>query len=103
MDDFDLNLSDAPWKQYAEERKPDSDNKCYLVAALWLTENASLPEFTARHVFTLFRAMKWNEQSDFVQPIRKMKQKNSYFTNPSAKTWKLTGPGRDAARAVKVK
>ena len=103
MDDFDLNQSDIPWKQFAVERQPDSDNKCYLVAALWLSENAALSEFSARHVFTLFRAMKWNEQSDFVQPMRKMKQKSSYFTNPSSKTWKLTGPGLDAARAVKAK
>ena len=100
MDDLDLSQGDKPWKEFASERGGKNDNDHYLLASLWLTENANLPEFGVGHVFTLFRAMQWSEQSDFSQPMRTMKSKKSYFSHPSKKTWKLTGPGLDAARAI---
>lgn len=97
---FDLNVSDKPWKEFAAGRSLKTEYEKYLLASLWITENAGKPEFTLGHVFTLFRAMKWNEQSDFSQPLRKMKSASSYFENPTSKTWKLTGLGLDAARAI---
>jgi hypothetical protein len=100
MDDFDLSVSDKPWKDFWAEYAPKSDNERYLLAALWVTENANTPEFSIAHIFTLFRAAKWNEQVDFSQPIRLMKNKSSYFLNPSRGKWKLTQPGLDAARAI---
>jgi hypothetical protein len=100
MDDLDLSQGDKPWKEFASERGGKNDNDHYLLASLWLTESANLPEFGVGHVFTLFRAMQWSEQSDFSQPMRTMKSKKSYFSHPSKKTWKLTGPGLDAARAI---
>jgi hypothetical protein len=100
MDDLDLSQGDKPWKEFASERGGKNDNDHYLLASLWLTECANLPEFGVAHVFTLFRAMQWSEQSDFSQPMRLMKSKKSYFSHPSKKTWKLTGPGLDAARAI---
>jgi hypothetical protein len=100
--DFDLNQGDQSWKDFASARTTEGDKECYLVAALWLTEKAKLSEFTAAQIFTLFRAMKWNEQTDFTQPLRILRKRDSYFTNPTPKTWKLTGPGLDAARAVKT-
>ena len=102
LPDFDLNLSDKPWKEFASERSPKTDNDKYLLASLWITENAAVPEFTIAHVFTCFRAMQWPEQSDFSQPMRLMKSKKSYFTSTETKKWKLTGPGTEAARAVKA-
>lgn len=102
LPDFDLNLSDKPWKEFANERAPKTDNDKYLLASLWITENAGLPEFTIAHVFTCFRAMLWSEQADFSQPMRKMSSKKSYFTSTDAKKWKLTGPGIEAARAIKA-
>jgi hypothetical protein len=100
MDDFDLSASDKPWKDFMAEYAPKSDNEKYLLAALWVTEKAGVPEFSIGHIFTLFRAAKWNEQADFSQPIRLMKNKSSYFLNPSRKKWKLTQPGLDAARLI---
>jgi hypothetical protein len=101
MDDLDLSLGTKAWKEFAAEKAPKSDPDKYLVAALWLTESASIPEFGITHIFTCFRAAGWPEQRDFSQPMRQMKSKKSYFTNPSKKMWKLTGPGLDAARVVK--
>lgn len=102
LPDFDLNLSDKPWKEFANERAPKTDNDKYLLASLWITENGGMPEFTIAHVFTCFRAMQWAEQSDFSQPMRMMKSKKSYFTSTESKKWKLTGPGIEAARAIKA-
>ena len=100
LDTFDLSVSDKPWKDFAAEHVPKTDNEKYLLAALWVTENANTPEFSIAHIFTLFRAAKWSEQVDFSQPIRLMKNKSSYFLNPSRGKWKLTQPGLDAARAI---
>jgi hypothetical protein len=102
LTDFNLDLGDVNWKDFATARAPKSDNEKYLLAALWITEKAKVPEFSVNHVFTCFRGMKWKEQVDFSQPIRYMKSKNSFFSHPSPKTWKLTQPGLHAARAVKV-
>lgn len=101
MTDFDLNSGDKSWRDYATSKNPKTENEKYLLAALWITENANVTDFSVSHVFTCFRAMKWPEQVDFSQPMRQMKSKDSYFSHPSRKTWKLTQPGLDAARAVK--
>lgn len=101
LTDFDLTSGDMSWKDFANARAPKTENEKYLLAALWITEKANVSDFTVSHVFTCFRALKWNEQADFSQPLRQMKSKDSYFSHPSRKTWKLTQPGVDAARAVK--
>jgi hypothetical protein len=102
LPEFDLNLSDKPWKDFASERAPKTDNDKYLLASLWITENAGVPEFSIPHVFTCFRAVQWTEHADFSQPMRMMKSKKSYFTGTDSKKWKLTGPGIEAARAIKA-
>ena len=101
LPDFNLNLSDKPWKAFASERALKTENDKYLLASLWITENAGVPQFTIPHVFTCFRAMQWTELTDFSQPLRMMKSKKSYFTSTESKKWKLTGPGAEAARAIK--
>lgn len=100
IDKFDLTVSDKPWKDFAAEHAPQTDYEKYLLAARWVTENANTPDFSLGHIFTCFRAVKWPEQADFSQPLRKMKQNNSYFENPTPKTWKLTQIGLDAAKAI---
>jgi hypothetical protein len=101
LNDFDITTGDIGWKDFANARAPKNESEKYLLAALWTTEKANIPDFTISHIFTCFRAMKWNEQIDFSQPMRQMKLKDSYFSHPTRKTWKLTHPGLDAARAVK--
>lgn len=102
LNEFDLNLSNKPWREFAKERSPKTENDKYLLASLWITENSRTPEFTTAHVFTCFRAMQWPEQSDFSQPMRMMKSRKSYFAKTESKKWKLTGPGIEAARAIKA-
>jgi hypothetical protein len=70
LNDFDLSVSDEPWTEFANASSPKTENEKYLVASLWITENAGIAEFGITHVFTCFRAMKWKEQTDFSQPMR---------------------------------
>lgn len=102
LSDFDLTVGDVSWKDFASTCAPKSDDEKYLVAALWITEKAGILEFSIPQIFTCFRAMKWNEPADFSQPIRRMKLRQSYFSKPNKKVWKLTQPGLDAAHAVKT-
>jgi hypothetical protein len=90
----------VPWKEFAATKNPKTDTECYLVAAQWITEQAKMENFIMNNIFSCFRAMKWNEQKDFSQPMRLMKSKKSYFDNPTRKTWKLTGIGLEAAQAI---
>ncbi|HXR37582.1 MAG TPA: hypothetical protein VN776_00730, partial [Terracidiphilus sp.] len=73
LTEFDLTAGTTNWRDFAGARAPKSDNEKYLLAALWITEEAKVADFTVGHVFTCFRAMKWNEQVDFSQPLRQMK------------------------------
>ena len=102
LSELDLTAGEG-WKNFAERHLPQKDNEKYLLAALWLTEEAGFHTFTPDHIFTCFRAMGWREQKDFWQPIRLMKSKRSYFESPSRGVWKLTaGAGIPAARAIKT-
>lgn len=104
ISDLDLNGSDGVgWKDFAERKNPHSANEKYLLAAAWLAEHGSLENFTVDHIFTCFRAMGWEEQKDFGQPLRAMKSKKSYFENPSRGQWKLTRVGLEAAKAIAQK
>ena len=100
LSDFPLDISDVHWQDYAKQKNPKTEHEKYLVAAEWITKNAGNEVFSANHVFSCFRAMSWSEMKDFTQPMRQMKSKNSYFENPSRKSWKLTGLGLKAATAI---
>ncbi len=95
-----LDAGDVTFKDYCEQKKPKADNDKYLVAAAWLAKHGGHPIFTASQIFTCFRAMGWNEQADFMQPVRLMKMKKSYFEKAARKSWKLTQVGMSAAKAI---
>ncbi|MGB7591715.1 MAG: hypothetical protein WCD04_06660 [Terriglobia bacterium] len=98
-----LDAGDVTFKDYCAQRQPDSDNDKYLVAAAWLTKHGGHPTFTASQVFTCFRAMGWNEQADFMQPVRLMMKNKSYFEKAGRYDWKLTQVGMDASEAIRPK
>lgn len=97
---LNLDAGDVKFKDYCAQKNPASDNDKYLVAAAWLTEHGGHVNFTANQLFACFRAMNWSEQKDFMQPVRVMMRKKSYFEKVTQKTWKLTGVGLTAAKAV---
>lgn len=100
---LDLSAGSVAFKDYCEQKQPGTDNDRYLVAAAWLANHGGHAEFSASQLFTCFRAMGWNEQVDFMQPVRKMKQKKSYFERTSERNWKLTQVGMAAAEAIAPK
>lgn len=84
------------WKDYAAKKSPRTLDEKYLVAAGWVTKHGGQEVFTIPHIFSCFRAMKWEEQADFSQPIRRLKSTNSYFDVLKRGQWKLTGLGIEA-------
>lgn len=104
LNDFDLSPEgQVAWKEYAAEKNPQTLSDKYLVAGAWLTLHRGQQVFSASHVFTCFRAMHWEEQKDFTQPMRKMKKSRSYFAVPKRGEWKMTGLGLDAVGALGAK
>jgi hypothetical protein len=47
--------------------------------------------------------MGWNEQADFMQPVRLMMKNKSYFEKAGRYDWKLTQVGMDASEAIRPK
>jgi hypothetical protein len=102
----DFNLSpegQMAWKEYATDKNPQTLSVKYLVAGAWLTLHGGQQVFTARHVFTCFRAMGWEEQRDFSQPMRHMKASKSYFDVPKRGQWKMGSLGMDAVNSPSAK
>ena len=99
----DLNLTPAEgvaWKNYSEQKNPQGANQQYLIAAAWLTRHGGHEIFADDHLFTCFRAMGWNELKDFMQPVRQMKKKQSYFETIARGQWKLPPLGLDTTEGI---
>ena len=101
LNDFNLTPPGVPsLVDYCTGKNPQTENDKFLVASAWIMTHGALDTFTGGHLFTAFRAMNWKTQVDMTQPLRAMKQKKSYYDNPSAGQWKLTAIGLTAAEAV---
>jgi hypothetical protein len=99
---FDSKLAVTPFKAFAAERNPQTVDEKYLVACLWLQEEAQLESYGASQVFTCFRAMEWQTYDDFTQPMRQLKKNKSYYADADKRgEWKLNDHGLDEARKVK--
>jgi hypothetical protein len=94
LSNLDLDSGPLPFKTYAEEQNPKSDNRKYLVIAAWLKKNRNLEVISTDHVYTCNQKMSWRTQKDVGQPFRYMKRK-SYFDPAGRNQWKLTHIGLD--------
>lgn len=94
LEDFDLDGGEKPFRAFAEEISPETDNHRYLVIAAWAKRYRDLESITADHVYTCYQKMSWKSQKDVGQPFRKMKTA-SLFQNPSRGQWKITHIGLD--------
>lgn len=98
LSDFNLAPADqVSWKDYAANKNPRTLDEKYLVAAAWVAAHGGQEVFTIPHIFTCFRAMKWEEHADFSQPMRRLKTVSSYFDVLKRGQWKLTSLGLEAA------
>jgi hypothetical protein len=94
LSNLDLDSGPLPFKTYAEQQNPKSDNRKYLVIAAWLKKNRNLEVISTDHVYTCNQKMGWRTQKDVGQPFRYMK-KRSYFDPVGRNQWKLTHIGLD--------
>jgi hypothetical protein len=94
LEDFDLDSGEKPFKVYATEIAPETDNHRYLVIAAWSKQWRSLESITNDHVYTCYQKMGWKSQRDVGQPFRKMKRA-SLFQSPARGQWKITHIGLD--------
>jgi hypothetical protein len=97
LEDFELDGGEKPFKAYAAEIGPETDNHRYLVIAAWSKNFRGLESITMDHVYTCYQKMGWKSQRDVGQPFRKMKQA-SLFQNPSRGQWKITHIGLDRVK-----
>jgi hypothetical protein len=102
MDGFNISPEGVPsLTDYCTEKEPQTVNDKFLVASAWLQTRGGADPFTGQHLFTCFRAMKWDTQVDMAQPLRQLKSDRSYYENPSRGQWRLTTIGLQAAESIK--
>ena len=60
LKDFELTTGrDVSFEAFANEKGQTADTKRYLMIAGWCHDHAAIPEITADHVWTCYRAMGW--------------------------------------------
>lgn len=87
-------------KDFASKKNPKTLHEKHLVAATWVSSHGGQPIFTVPHVFTCFRAMQWEEQTDFSQPMRQLSRTKSFFASLGDKKWELTSLGKEAVEKL---
>jgi hypothetical protein len=72
---LELDLTTEPsFAAFAAERNPTSNQMRYLTVAAWFKLHRQLDAVTADHVYTCYRAVKWQSDiQDFAQPLRDLK------------------------------
>ena len=98
LKELDLDSGEKPFKDYANDLHPETDNDRYLVIASWLKLFRSLDSITIHHVYTCNQKMGWTSQKDVGQPFRQLKRK-SMFINSRKGQWEITHIGLDRARS----
>jgi hypothetical protein len=92
-----LDGGEKPFKDYATDLHPETDNQRYLIIAAWLKTYLGLDSITIRHVYTCYQKMNWPSQKDVGQPFRQMKRK-SLFENAGKGQWEITHVGLDRVK-----
>ncbi|MHB1743955.1 MAG: hypothetical protein ACYCPO_01450 [Acidobacteriaceae bacterium] len=94
LSDLDMDSGDMPFKTFAEQQAPKSDNRKYIMIAAWFKKYRSLDTVGPDHVYTCNQKMGWKTQKDVGQPFRYMKKK-SYFELAGRGQWRITHIGLD--------
>lgn len=94
LSELDLDSGDLPFKTFAEQQAPKSDNRKYIVVAAWLKKYRATDTISSDHIYTCNQKMGWKTQKDVGQPFRYMKKK-SYFEPDGRNQWKITHIGLD--------
>jgi hypothetical protein len=78
-----LDLTTQPsLEEFTQRANPKNHYERFLVVAAWFKSSRDTNAITVAHVYTCYRALKWQANiSDFGQPLRDLKRKQ-YFTSP---------------------
>jgi hypothetical protein len=74
---LDLDAGDGypSLQEFADKKKPEGHRARYLVAAVWLKRYKGVKDFTANHVFTIYKVRGWGSTpTDAGQPLRELKR-----------------------------
>lgn len=99
LSNLDLDSGEMPFKTFAEQQAPKSDNRKYIVIAAWLKKHRDMDTVSPDHIYTCNQKMAWKTQKDVGQPFRYMKKK-SYFETAGRNQWKITHIGLDLLNAA---
>ena len=67
--------SDVSFESFATEHSHNSEPDRNLIVAAWFKEHRNIEVITASHVYTCYRAVKWQTGiGDFAWPLRKLKK-----------------------------
>lgn len=99
LSEVDLDSGEVPFKTFAEQRAPKSDNRKYILIAAWFRKFRDLEAISTDHIYTCNQKMGWKTQKDVGQPFRSMKKK-SYFDVAGRNQWKVTHIGLDQLSAA---
>jgi hypothetical protein len=94
LSDVDLDSGDMPFKTFAEQQAPKSDNRRYIAIAAWFKKRRDIDTISTDHIYTCNQKMGWKTQKDVGGPFRYMKKK-SYFDAVGRNQWKITHIGLD--------
>ncbi len=83
-DVLDLDLtSDRSLESFANEHSANSEPERNLVIAAWFKEHRDVPNITAAHVYTAYRALGWSVGfEDFSWPLRTLKR-DKFMSSPN--------------------
>jgi len=95
LSELDLDSGDMPFKTFAEQQAPKSDNRKYIVIAAWFKKYRDIDAITSDHIYTGNQKMGWKTQKDVGQPFRYMYKKKSYFEAAGRNQWRITHIGLD--------
>jgi hypothetical protein len=99
LSEVDLDTGDVPFKTFAEQQAPKSDNRKYILIAAWFKKFRDLETISTDHIITCNQKMGWKTQKDVGQPFRYMKKK-SYVDGAGRNQWKITHIGLDQLNAA---
>lgn len=99
LSELNLDSGDMPFKTFAEQHAPKSDNRKYVVIAAWLKKYRDADTISTDHIYTCNQKLGWRSQKDVGQPFRSMKQK-SYFEPAGRNQWKITHIGLDLLKTT---
>ncbi len=95
--DLDLRPAGKPsFEEFAEEKKPSSNEDKYVLVVYYLTETLGLSPVTIHQVGTVFRLMKtWKEPTDLAAGLRVTASRKVTLDTSDYEDIKLTPAGRN--------